>query len=117
MLEAGRPRFGLFTDLELAVDIRGGIDRPPLLFLHGGPGQGPGLFMAAQGRRLAARHRVLGLYQRGIPPSARLGESHSLTISDLVADCERLRSALGVDRWAVLGHSFGGALALRYATQ
>lgn len=33
----------------------------------------------------------------------------------LVEDCEALRQALGVERWAVLGHSFGGRLALRYA--
>jgi len=115
MSAADRPPVGLFTDFGLAVDVRGGVDRQPLLFLHGGPGQGAGLFMAEQGDRLANRLRVFGLYQRGIPPSARLGEGGSLMISDLLADCERLRGAFGIDRWAVLGHSFGGALALRYA--
>ena len=38
-----------------------------------------------------------------------------MTIADLLADCEAARRALGIARWTVLGHSFGGNLALRYA--
>jgi proline iminopeptidase len=39
----------------------------------------------------------------------------TVTEDILVEDCEALRQALGIGRWAVLGHSFGGRLALRYA--
>jgi proline iminopeptidase len=111
----GRPgitRHGLFAD------IRGDDGAPPLLFLHGGPGQGCHDFMALQGDRLARSVRVVGLDQRGVDRSAQLpetGENPAVTIADLIADCEAARRALGIERWAVLGHSFGGNLALRYA--
>jgi proline iminopeptidase len=103
----------LVTDFKLAVDIRGQTGLP-ILFLHGGPGQGASMFMDIQGDRLASRHRIVGLYQRGVPPSAEIPAGGTVSIDDLVADCERVRVELRVERWAVLGHSFGGALALRY---
>jgi proline iminopeptidase len=37
-----------------------------------------------------------------------------VTEDDLIADFEALRETLGIDRWSILGHSYGGRLALRY---
>lgn len=69
-----------------------------------------------QGDRLARTIRVAGLDQRGVERSAPLPPgSPAVTIEDLVSDCDRVRRALGIERWAVLGQSFGGNLALRYA--
>jgi proline iminopeptidase len=105
----------------LYTDIRGDAAAPPLLFLHGGPGQGCHDFMAIQGDLLAESVRLIGIDQRGVGRSAPLpvkGDVEAggaLTIADLVADCETVREELGIDRWAVLGQSFGGSLALRYA--
>lgn len=39
----------------------------------------------------------------------------TMTWENLTADAEALRERLGVERWAVLGHSFGGQVALEYA--
>lgn len=39
----------------------------------------------------------------------------SMTWANLTADAEALRQALGFEQWAVLGHSFGGMVALEYA--
>jgi proline iminopeptidase len=86
-----------------------------LLFLHGGPGQGAYEFMALQGDRLGAAVQVTGLDQRGVDRSAPLPAGPRLTIADLIEDCEAVRQALTVRRWMVLGQSFGGMLALRYA--
>lgn len=99
----------------LVLDVRGDEGNPPLLYLHGGPGMGCHEFMVWQGDRLAARLRLFGLDQRGVLRSDPLGTEDTLTEADLVADCEALREWLGVKRWAVLGHSFGGRVALRYA--
>jgi proline iminopeptidase len=99
----------------LYADIRGDAAAPPLLFLHGGPGQGCHDFMALQGDLLAASVRLIGLDQRGVDRSAPLPEDAPLAIADLVEDCEAVRKELGIERWAVLGQSFGGSLALRYA--
>ncbi len=107
--QARLTRHGLYTD------IRGDAGAPPLLFLHGGPGQGCHDFMALQGDLLAASVRLIGLDQRGVDRSAPLPVDARLTIADLISDCEAVREELGIERWAVLGQSFGGALALRYA--
>jgi len=98
------------------IDDRGDQDAPPLLFIHGGPGQGCYDFMRSQGDLLAARLRVIGVDQRGTLRSDPLPASPPLTADLLVADFEALRRRLRIDSWAVLGHSCGGGYALRYVT-
>ena len=114
-MSTAETRRGRVTDRGLFADMRGDLGHPPLLFLHGGPGQGCSDFMAVQGDRLSASVRLIGLDQRGAGRSAPLPDGARLTIADLLDDCERLRRALGIERWAVLGASFGAGLALRYA--
>ncbi|ADB29524.1 alpha/beta hydrolase fold protein [Kribbella flavida DSM 17836] len=97
----------------LYVDPRGAADAPPLLYIHGGPGAGSYDFLAYQGDRLAERLRVIGVDQRGVQQSDPIDEP--ATEEDVIADFEALRDQLRVDHWAVLGHSYGGRLALRYA--
>ena len=105
----------------LYADIRGDPAAPALLFLHGGPGQGCHDFMAIQGDLLSQSVRLIGIDQRGVDRSAPLPVKANreagwgLTVADLVGDCEAVRQALGIERWAVAGQSFGGRLALRYA--
>jgi proline iminopeptidase len=119
---AGAENGRRITEHGLYADIRGAAGAPPLLFLHGGPGQGCADFMAIQGDLLGGPFRLIGIDQRGVDRSAPLpvngdsdGRGAGLTIADLVGDCEAVREELGIERWAVLGQSFGGALALRYA--
>lgn len=97
----------------LYVDQRGPEDAPALLFIHGGPGGGSYDFMSFQGDRLAEKLRLIGVDQRGVQQSAPL--TGPVTETDLVADFEALRERLGLERWSILGHSYGGRLALRYA--
>jgi proline iminopeptidase len=99
----------------LYTDVRGDAAAPALLFLHGGPGQGCHDFMAIQGDLLGRSVRLIGIDQRGVDRSAPMPEGASLTVADLVEDCEAVRQALSIERWAVAGQSFGGRLALRYA--
>lgn len=49
--------------------------------------------------------------------AGRRVERGPFTVAQAVADLEQLRRALSVDRWGVLGHSWGAELALRYAAQ
>jgi proline iminopeptidase len=108
--------YGRITDHGLFADIRGDDNNPAMLFLHGGPGQGAYEFMALQGDRLSSAVHLIGLDQRGVDRSSPLPPPENLTIADIVDDCERVRHALGIDKWVVLGQSFGGMFALRYAT-
>lgn len=83
------------------------------LLLHGGPGGAsqPAMLQPLQ----LGRQRAVLPDQRGAGqsrPRARLAGNHT---DQLVADLERLRQALGLDRWAVLAGSWGTVVALRYA--
>jgi len=90
----------------------------PVVFLHGGPGSGS----SPAHRRLfdPARYRIVLLDQRGAgrstPHAGTFGSDLSTnTTPHLVADLERLRDHLGIDRWQVFGGSWGSTLALAYA--
>jgi proline iminopeptidase len=84
----------------------------PVLFLHGGPGAGA----APAHRRFfdPARYRIVIFDQRGSGRSTPLGELKDNTTPHLVADIERLRQHLKIERWLVFGGSWGSTLALAY---
>jgi proline iminopeptidase len=96
----------------------GNPDGLPVLLLHGGPGSG---FSASMRRWFdPTRFRIIGFDQRGAGrsrPSAAetLAALEHNTTTHLVADIERLRRYLGVERWMLYGHSWGVTLGLAYA--
>ncbi len=96
----------------------GNPDGKPALVLHGGPGSGcaPGLrryFDPAAYRIVLFDQRNCG---RSRPHASHLSVSLAAnTTQHLLADIEKLRSHLAVDRWLVFGWSWGCALALAYA--
>jgi proline iminopeptidase len=85
----------------------------PVVFLHGGPGAGA----SAVHRQFfdPAFYRIVVLDQRGAGRSTPLGCLENNTTPHLIADLERLRAHLGIDRWMVFGGSWGSTLALAYA--
>src|SRR5438270_3038605 len=87
---------------------------PPVLFLHGGPGYNSYSFAHIEGPLLEKTVRMIYLDQRGSGRSERPW-TRDYKMQTLVADIEALRRSLGVPRLAVIGHSFGGTLALEYA--
>ena len=96
----------------IAGTARPGV--PLVVFLHGGPGQGSQHFDALAGPYLEPQLRMVYYDQRGSGKSERPAD-RNYSLATLVEDVEALRRALGVDKLAVLGHSFGGLLALEYA--
>jgi len=84
----------------------------PLLLMHGGPGADHHSLLAF--RRLADRHTLVFYDHRCNGRSAGVPLT-TMTWDNLTADAEALRRRLGIERWAVLGHSFGGHVALEYA--
>jgi proline iminopeptidase len=85
----------------------------PVVYLHGGPGAG----MEPSLRQLhdPQVYRLVMFDQRGCGRSTPAGELRDNTTQHLVADIERLREHLGIDRWIVSGGSWGSTLALAYA--
>lgn len=86
---------------------------PALCILHGGPGGGVRPYY----RQLfdPSAWRAILFEQRGCGRSTPNGRLEANTTQNLVSDMERLRVARGVDRWVVLGGSWGSTLALAYA--
>lgn len=95
------------------VEQCGNPDGVPVIALHGGPGGGAN----AEMRRFfdPARYRAILFDQRGCGRSTPFSELRENATWDLVADMERIRKALGIERWLVFGGSWGSTLALAYA--
>ena len=104
-------------DTRLYVYDHGEAGAPPLLYLHGGPGFGCHEFVHWQGEALGKRVRLIAFDQRGAHHSDPVGPDAPITEDILVEDCEALREQLGFESWHILGHSFGGRLATRYAAR
>ncbi|KAF8525802.1 proline iminopeptidase [Hysterangium stoloniferum] len=97
----------------LYYEISGNKKAKSVVFLHGGPGGG----VSATDRKYfnPEKYNIVLFDQRGAgksTPSACLEEN---TTWDLVADIEKLRKHLGIDKWHVFGGSWGSTLSLAYA--
>jgi pimeloyl-ACP methyl ester carboxylesterase len=84
---------------------------PPVLLLHGGPGLGFE-YLGDLADELAQENDVAWYQQRGQAPSAVEGP---YTVAADVGDARRVLDALGWERAYVVGHSWGGHLALHVA--
>lgn len=96
----------------LYVEQVGNPDGVPVVFLHGGPGSG-----CRPGQRRyfdPARFRAVLFDQRGAGRSRPKRCLERNTTGELIADMERIREALSIERWALVGGSWGATLALAY---
>jgi proline iminopeptidase len=97
-------------DVSLFVKVIGhGV---PLVLMHGGPGSDHNTMWPL--RSLADRFTLV-FYDHRCNGRSEGADVSSMIWENLTADADALRQALGFDRWAVLGHSFGGMVALEYA--
>lgn len=98
---------------EIYFEECGNRSGKPVVVLHGGPGGGITPFL----RRLhnPKCYRIVVFDQRGCGQSTPHAELRENTTWHLVADMEALRSHLGIEKWQVLGGSWGSTLALAYA--
>ena len=129
-LDHARPDGPKITVFTREVADPGGMERPYLVFLQGGPG-----FEAARPTsppsgwmtRALKDYRVLLLDQRGtgrstpvgmaIPGATPAEQAEYLThfrADAIVRDAELIRRELGVERWSLLGQSFGGFTSMTY---
>lgn len=85
----------------------------PVLFLHGGPGGG----ISPKNRRYfdPNHYRIILFDQRGSGQSTPHAELKENTTWDLVADIEKIRERLQINKWHVFGGSWGSTLSLAYA--
>jgi proline iminopeptidase len=124
---SARERFGLYPPIEpyrqdrlrvgggheIYFEECGNPDGKAALVVHGGPGGGCNATM----RRYhdPSRYRIILFDQRGCGRSLPHASLEANTTWDLVADMEKLRQRLGIERWQLFGGSWGSTLALAYA--
>ena len=108
----------IFFDVEGAALVPDGprlVERPTAFLLHGGPGGDHSGFKPAFSP-LAERMQLVYIDHRGQGRSAR-GPKESYTLDNNVEDLEALRQYLGLDKVVVIGVSYGGMVALAYASR
>lgn len=102
----------------IAWEVSGSPSGKPVVLLHGGPGQGctPSMRRGCD----PSRYRIVLFDQRGcgrsMPHASDPATDMAVnTTEHLCADMEVLRAHLGIERWLVVGGSWGTTLALAYA--
>jgi proline iminopeptidase len=97
-------------DVSLFVEVVG--HGYPLVLMHGGPG---GDHWTLLPFRQCADQFTLVFYDHRCNGRSTGADVSSMTWENLTADADARRQELGFQKWAVLGHSFGGKVALEYA--
>jgi pimeloyl-ACP methyl ester carboxylesterase len=83
----------------------------PLVLMYGGPGADLHTMLPL---KPLAKHFTMIFYDHRCNGHSTGEDITTMTMDNLTADADALRQSLGFDRWAVLGHSFGGYVALEY---
>jgi proline iminopeptidase len=86
----------------------------PLIVIHGGPGLTQD-YLLPQMYRLAENNLLIFYDQRGCGKSTGEINSETITIDQFVSDLEAIRQAFHFDKISILGHSWGGVLAMNYS--
>ena len=107
-------RYVNIGDCNLYIEEEG--EGVPMVILHGGPGSTHHDFHPhfSRAKNFA---KVIYYDQRGCGFSDYEPGEGGYSVEQAVNDLEKLRQALGIEKWIVLGHSYGGYLAQRYAIE
>lgn len=99
------------------VRVNGALDgrKPPILFIHGGPGSSHWGWLNATA--LADERAVILYDQLDCGRSDRPGDPANWTVARFLSEIDAIRAHFGINRWHVLGGSWGGTLALEYGAQ
>lgn len=85
-----------------------------LLYLHGGPGASC-LDFVNQARALSGKMKVVIFDQLGVLRSEAIAANESYGMEYQIEMLEEMRKFWGIEKWSILGHSYGGMLAVLYA--
>lgn len=99
---------------KIYYEIYGEEQCKALLYLHGGPGASC-LDFVNQAKALGKKLKVVIFDQLGVLRSDAIAENEAYSMEYQIEMCEEMRKGLGIEKWSVLGHSFGGMLAVLYA--
>ncbi len=97
---------------QLSYDIAG--EGQPVLLLAGGPGLAAD-YLKPLVERIAKYAQVIVLHQRGTGKSQSGFSPSDITVEKTTADITALSKALNIEKWSIVGHSWGAMLAANYA--
>ncbi|NQZ06675.1 MAG: alpha/beta hydrolase [Algicola sp.] len=87
----------------------------PIVLLSGGPGQNVNALVDIADK-LSTSFKIISIDQRGTGKSILKEVSEkTITLANYIADIEAVRKQLGIDRWLIVGHSWGAGLAMAIA--
>lgn len=99
---------------QIWYEIYGAEHSGTLLYLHGGPGASC-LDFVNQAKALGENMRVVIFDQLGVLRSEAIAEDEHYYMEYQIELVEEMRKLLGIEKWSILGHSYGGMLAVLYA--
>jgi proline iminopeptidase len=106
------------SNVSLYYEILGSAPGTPLVVANGGPGFDHSYLHLSDAWDTIAKTRKVVLYdQRGVGRSSRIAPGQSCTLRDQIEDLDALRAHIGAERIDLLGHSWGGYLAMAYAAR
>ena len=107
----------VFVDVKgakLFCQVMGEGKGKPVIVIHGGPGLGQG-YLLPQMAKLAEKHEVIFYDQRASGKSTGEINEDTMRLDTFVEDLDAVRQAFGLKKVTLLGHSWGGFLAMEYA--
>lgn len=99
---------------KIYYEIYGAEHDNALLYLHGGPGASC-LDFVNQAKALSEKMKVIIFDQLGVLRSEAIAEDEDYSMEYQIEMIEEMRKLFGIDKWSILGHSYGGMLAVLYA--
>ena len=107
--------FTTSDSVKLYVRVAG--EGQPCLFVHGGPGSNAYYYEAMAGAPIIEQKlQMIYFDQRGSGRSDS-AQNRDYSLDRMIKDMEEIRTYLGIKKWMVMGHSFGGILMTNYALQ
>ncbi|MCI9443174.1 MAG: alpha/beta fold hydrolase [Oscillospiraceae bacterium] len=107
----------MFIDIwgkKIWYEIYGAECNDTLLYLHGGPGASC-LDFVNQAKALSGKMKVVIFDQLGVLRSEAIAGDECYSMEYQIEMIEEMRKFLGIQKWSILGHSYGGMLAVLYA--
>lgn len=107
----------MFVDIygkKIYYEMYGAQQSNTLLYLHGGPGASC-LDFVNQAKALSRKVRVLIFDQLGVLRSEAIAGDEDYGMEYQIEMIEEMRKSFGIETWSILGHSYGGMLAVLYA--
>lgn len=116
--ETGSQTFEPAPGVTIYYEVRGQGTGTPLIIANGGPGFDHAYLHCSDAwDRLGQSRKIVFYDQRGNGRSGDLKEGESCTLLDEIADLDALRQKIGAEKFDLLGHSWGGYLAMSYAAR